>query len=223
MNATVKDVMTTRVVFVRQNATYKNMAAELREHHISGLPVLDDEGKVVGLVSEADLLAKEALDGEIPGRSGAILSRRERARATGETAADLMTRPPITITADDSAVQAARLMQGKRVKRLPVVAADGHLIGIVSRVDVLSVYGRPDGDIKLEITETVILGTILTDPARFTVTVKDGIVTIAGEPETRAVGRDIIDSIRHVGGVVAVRDRLSYPPVERSSSPRPLF
>jgi CBS-domain-containing membrane protein len=223
MNATVKDVMTTRVVFVRQDATYKNMAAELREHHISGLPVLDDEGKVVGLVSEADLLAKEALDGEIPGRSGAILSRRERARATGETAADLMTRPPITITADDSVVQAARLMQGKRVKRLPVVAADGHLIGIVSRVDVLSVYGRPDGDIKLEITETVILGTILTDPARFTVTVKDGIVTIAGEPETRAVGRDIIDSIRHVGGVVAVRDRLSYPPVERSSSPRPLF
>ena len=72
--------------------------------------MLDDAGKVVGVVSEADLLAKEALDGEIPGRSGGILSRRERAQATGETAADLMSSPPITITADDSVVQAARLM-----------------------------------------------------------------------------------------------------------------
>jgi len=223
MKATVKDVMTTRVVCVRQDAAYKNMAATLREHHISALPVLDEAGKVIGVVSEADLLAKEALDGEIPGRSGGILSRGQQAGATGETAAALMSSPPITTTADDSVVHAARLMQGKRVTRQPVVTTEGRLIGIVSRADVLSVYSRQDEDIRREITETVIPGTILTDPARFTVTVQDGIVTIAGEPETSAAGRDIIDSARHVDGVVAVRDRLSYPADEGSASPRLLF
>jgi CBS domain-containing protein len=223
MKATVKDVMTTRVVAVRQGATYKDMAAELQEHHISALPVLDDQGKVIGVVSEADLLAQEALDGEDLGVIDGILHRRERAKAAGVTAADLMTRPPITITADDTVAHAARLMYGRRVKRLPVVTADGRLIGIVSRADLLSVYSRPDEDIRREITETVILGTILTDPARFTVTVKDGIVTIAGKPETSAVGSDIIGSIRHVEGVVAVRDRLTYPPDERPSSPGPLL
>jgi CBS-domain-containing membrane protein len=220
MKANVKDVMTTRVVCVRQDATYKDMAAELREHHISALPVLDEADKVVGVVSEADLLAKEALDGEIPGRSGGILSRGERAKATGGTAGDLMTSPPITITANDGVVHAARLMQGKRVKRLPVVTTEGRLIGIVSRADVLSVYSRQDEDIRREIIETMVPGTILTDPTRFTVTVHDGIVTIAGEPETSTVGRDIVDSIRHVDGVVAVRDRLFYPAGEGSSSPR---
>ena len=223
MKATVKDVMTTRVVCVRQGATYKDMAALLREHRVSAFPVLDDEDRVIGVVSEADLLAKEALDGEIPGRRGGILPRRQRTKAAGETAADLMSSPPITITADDSVVHAARLMQGNRVKRLPVVTTEGRLIGIVSRADVLSAYGRPDEDIRQEIIETVILGTILTDPARFTVTVQDGIVTIAGEPETSAVGRDIVDCARHVEGVVAVRDRLSYPAGEGSSSPRLLF
>jgi CBS domain-containing protein len=223
MKATVKDVMTTRVVCVRQDATYKAMAALLREQRVSAFPVLDDEDRVIGVVSEADLLAKEALDGEIPGRFGAIMSRGERARATGETAADLMTRPAVMITADDTVVHAARLMRDKRVKRLPVVTTEGHLTGIVSRADVLSVYSRRGVDIRREIIETVILGTILTDPARFTVTVQDGIVTIAGEPETSAVGRDIVDCARHVEGVVAVRDRLSYPASEGSSSPRLQF
>ena len=98
-----------------------------------------------------------------------------------------MSRPPITITADDTVVHAARLMRGKRVKRLPVVTADGHLAGIVSRADVLSVYSRPDGDIKRDIIKTVIPDTLPTGPAGFTVTVANGIVTIEGQPETRDV------------------------------------
>ena len=214
MTATVKDVMTTHVVAVRRNATYKVMAASLQEHHISALPVLDDQDKVIGVVSEADLLTKQALDGGAPGHIGPLLHHRQLAKASGVTAADLMTRPPITIAADDTAAHAARLMYSRRVKRLPVVTSDGHLVGIVSRVDVLSVYSRPDRDIRQEITETLILGTFLTDPARFTVTVTDGIVTIEGEPETRTLGLELVDYIRHVEGVVAVRDRLSYPPGE---------
>ena len=102
-------------------------------------------------------------------------------------------------------------MHSRRVKRLPVTADDGTLIGIVSRADLLSVYSRPDADIRHEITQDLILGQLRCDPGTFTVTVKDGIVTIEGTPETPAVGRDIIDGARHVEGVVAVRDRLSYP------------
>jgi CBS-domain-containing membrane protein len=215
--AAVKDVMTTHVVAVRQDATYKIMVASLRGRHISALPVLDDQDKVIGMVSEADLLAKEALEVGPHGYAGGILPHKQRAKATGVTAAELMTRPAITITASDTAAQAARLMYGKRVKRLPVVTADGHLVGIVSRTDVLSVFSRPDADIRSEITETLLPGTFRTDPARFTVTVTNGIVTIEGEPETRTIGFDIIDSVRHVEGVVAVRDRLSYPLDERPS------
>lgn len=85
----------------------------------------------------------------------------------------------------------------------------------MSRADVLSVYSRPDVEIGHEITRGLIPETLLCDPGGFTVTVKDGIVTIEGTPETAAIGREIIDGARHVEGVVVVRDRLTYPPAAR--------
>jgi len=90
----------------------------------------------------------------------------------------------------------------------------------VSRGDVLSVYSRPDAEIRREITQDLILGKFLCNPDSFTVTVKDGIVTIEGAPETTPVGLDILDTVRHMEGVVGVRDRLSYPaePPYRSSA-----
>ena len=228
MGATVKDVMTTHVVAVRQNASYKDMAVRLREHRVSAFPVLDDEDKVIGIVSEGDLLTKEAFDGEVPGFFGGILHHREQGKAAGVTAADVMTTPAITIGPDETVAHAARVMYGRRVRRLPVVTPDGHLAGIVSRADLLSVYSRPEEAIKQEITENVMLDSFLVDPGRFTVTVKDGIVTVEGKPENSAVGNDIIEAIKHVDGVVAVRDRLTYPPLGRPmspglASPGPLF
>jgi CBS domain-containing protein len=222
MNAIVKDVMSTHVVAVRRNATFKEMAAKLHEQRVSAFPVLDDDNKVIGVVSEADLLTKEALAGEFPGAFHTMTHHREQVKAAALTAADLMTKPAVTISPDEPVSHAARLMYSRRVKRLPVVAEDGTLIGIVSRADVLSVYGRSDEAIRHEITEDLILETYLCDPAKFTVTVKDGIVTIEGAPETAAVGRDIIESARHVEAVVAVRDRLMYPPAERYT-PNPMF
>ena len=223
MNATVKDVMTTHVVAVRKNASFKDMAARLRQHRVSAFPVLDEDNKVVGVVSEADLLFKEALEFGVPGKLSSMLHQREQAKAAGIVAEDLMTKPPMTIGPDEFVTHAARLMYTRKVKRLPVVDADGRLIGIVSRADVLSVYSRPDEDIRHEITEGIILDTLLCDPSRFTVTVKDGIVTLEGMPETAVVGHDLIEETRHVEGVVAVRDRLSYPPAERpATSPDPL-
>jgi CBS domain-containing protein len=216
MNATVKDVMTTHVVAVRLNATYKEMTARLREFRVSAFPVLDDDNKVIGVVSEADLLAKEALEFSVPGPMGGILHGRERAKAAAVIAADLMTKPALTIGPHEPVSHAARLMYSRKVKRLPVVDDEGRLIGIVTRADVLSVYSRPDAQIRHDITDNVIIGTVFTDPARFTVTVKDGVVTVEGKPENVSVGRDMIEEIRHVEGVVAVRDRLSYPPEPRS-------
>jgi CBS domain-containing protein len=222
VNATVKDVMSTHVIAVRQNATFKEMAARLRQHRVSAFPVLDGDSKVIGVVSEADLLTREALDGELPGVFRTVTRHRETVKAAALTAAALMTSPAVTIGPDEPVTRAARLMYSRRVKRLPVTDKDGKLIGIVSRADVLSVYGRPDAGISHEITQDLILNTYLCDPAHFTVTVTDGIVTIEGAPETTAAGHDIIESARHVEGVVAVRDRLTYPSAEHHT-PNLLF
>jgi CBS domain-containing protein len=217
MRFTVKDVMSTHVVAARQGASFKEIAEKLREQRVSAFPVVDDDGKVIGVVSEADLLAKEALDGgsaDMPGMISGILQRKEQERAAGLTAGDLMTKPPVTVGPDDAVKHAARLMYARRVKRLPVTDAAGRLVGIVSRSDVLAVYSRPDEEIRKEIYDEVILNAFLADPARFTVTVHDGIATLEGEPDTAPLGREIVGRVRHVQGVVAVRDRLSYPPPE---------
>jgi CBS-domain-containing membrane protein len=211
MSTIVKDVMTTHVVTVRQNATYKDMAARLHQYRVGAFPVVDDENKVTGMVSGADLLTKEALEADVPGFIGGIRRHLEQPKAAGLTAADLMTAPAITVGADDDVAQAARLMHSRRVKQLPVISEDGHLIGIVSRADVLSVYDRPDA-----VIEKVLRNGFLVDPARFTITVKSGVVTLEGEPGTGLAGYDIVDAIRHMEGVVAVRNRLTYPPEERA-------
>jgi CBS-domain-containing membrane protein len=211
MSSTVKDVMSTHVIAVRPAAPYKEMAAMLHDQRVSAFPVIDNDSKVIGVISEADLLTKEALEGTVP-RTLLSMQERVRKQTNALTAADLMTKPAVTIGPDETVTHAARLMFDKRIKRLPVTSEDGTLIGIVSRADVLSVYSVPDAQIEREVSQDLILGTFLCDPAQFTVTVNEGVVTIAGTPETALVGRDIIDAIRHKEGVVAVRDRLHYPP-----------
>jgi CBS-domain-containing membrane protein len=210
----VKDVMTTRVVSVTKDTSFRDMAAALREHRVSAFPVLDDNEKVIGVVSETDMLAKEALGCEprvMPGMIAGLLRRKEYEKARGTTAGDLMTSPAVTVTPDDTLERVARLMYTRKVKRLPVVDANGHLTGIIGRSDLLSVFDRPDDEIRREILDQVIRRELATDPAAFTVVVKDGIVTVAGAAETSDFGHQIIQWVRHVQGVVAVRDRLSYP------------
>jgi CBS domain-containing protein len=216
MNATVNDVMTTTVVAVKRGASYKEIAALLRKYRVSAFPVLDDDQRVIGIVSEADLLAKEALNADRGGAITAMVHHKELQKADGVTAGDLMTSNVVTVKPDDTVEQAARLMYHLQVKRLPVVDAGGHLVGIVSRADLLTVFDRPDGEIRAEIVNDVILHEFLIDPALFAVTVADGVVTIQGTPETADLGRNLMNRIRHVTGVVAVRDELNWPPPERS-------
>ena len=208
MNAIVRDVMSAHPISVRKNAPFKEIAAWLREYRVSAFPVLDYDGTVIGVVSEADMLVKEALEVGHPGVR-ALMHRGAYRKAAGITAGDLMTSPAVTVGADDTVEHAARLMHARGLKRLPVVDTDGRLTGIVSRTDVLAVFDRPDEEIRLEIIGQVIPR--LSEPSWYAAQVKDGIVTLEGTPETVSIGHRVLDQVRHVQGVVAVRDRLVYP------------
>jgi CBS domain-containing protein len=208
---TVKDVMSTLPVWVSETASFQDIAARLRECRVSAFPVLDGHGKVIGIVSEADLLVKEAVlaePGGIAGLLAGLVHHASRAKAGGVTAAELMTSPAVTIGPDDTVEHAAKLMYDRKVKRLPVVDQDGRLVGIISRTDILAVFDRTDAQIREEIMTQVIAGR--SEPSCYSVIVKDGVVTMEGNPETAAIGRDLVSRARHVQGVVGVRDRLVY-------------
>ncbi len=208
MKATVGDVMTTRVIAVKRSADYKEICWVLRQHRVSACPVINDAGKVVGVVSEADLLYKVA-DPDPP--SGLIRLRwklGEESKVNAVTADQLMTSPAITIAPDAPVQVAARVMQDRRVRRLPVVGPGGMLVGIVSRTDLLSVYERPDSDIRDEIVSSIIAGEFRLDSAPFEVTVAAGVVTLAGPLPRMDTALALLARVRHAEGVVAVRDRL---------------
>ena len=210
MSATVKDVMTTSVVAVKRNADFKQIVSVLRRFRVSACPVINDAGHVVGVVSEADLLYKEAANGRSP--AGLVRLRwrlGEESKANAVTAGRLMTSPAVTIRPDASVAVAAKVMQDRWIKRLPVVSDDGLLIGIVTRSDVLSVYERPDDDILTEILTDVIAAEFGMAVSGFGVTVASGIVTISGLVEQPGAALALVARLRRVEGVVAVRDHLS--------------
>jgi CBS domain-containing protein len=215
MGSAVKDVMTTKVFCAEKEAPFAAIAAALRLYRVSAFPVVNEKGQVTGVVSEADLLAKEALEGgdaRMPGMITGILRHRELAKARGVTARDLMTVPAVTVSPDATVEHAARMMYLHRVKRLPVIDTDHRLIGIVSRTDVLSVFGRPDEDIRADVVATMAANDALAHPDTVAVAVKGGIVTFTGVPEPPEAGHQIVARARHIEGVVAVRDRFTYPP-----------
>jgi CBS domain-containing protein len=214
MTAAVKDVMTTQVIWVEQDTPFAAIASALRQHRASAFPVLNEAGEVIGVVSESDLLNKMALGGgedHMPGMIGGILRHKQLEKARGVTAAELMTAPPVTVSPEDTIEHAARLMYMRGVKRLPVVGVDGHLAGIVSRSDVLAIYGRSDAEIAEDIRTSVLSTEEPAVPGAFDVAVTEGVATLVGRPQTREQGHEIAFRTRHIQGVVAVRDRLEYP------------
>jgi CBS-domain-containing membrane protein len=217
--------MTTDVITVTGITAYKEIATRLRESRVSAFPVLDDDGRVAGVVSAADLLAKvsQADPGDRHRWSSGhwssghwfsgqhflseIRDRVQHAKAEGTVAADLMTAPAVTIGAGELVSSAARVMSARRIERLPVVGPDGRLAGIISRSDVLSVFRRPDEDIYQEIVRDVIADGFFMDPAGFRVTVENGAVTLEDSPGNAAAGRAIAERARHIEGVVTVHER----------------
>jgi CBS-domain-containing membrane protein len=208
---TVGDVMTRDVVSVRRFTPYKDIVRILLEHGVSAVPVLDEYHTVEGIVSEADLIDKEA------GQSGTypepweLLTRRGRsvqAKAQGTTAGELMSTPVITVGPDASLSQAARLMRKHAVKRLPVVDDHGAQVGIVSRADLLTPYLRPDEDLRDEVVQEVLIRQMAVEPFGIEVNVRDGEVTLTGELENDYVIQDTLRLTRELDGVVAVVDQL---------------
>src|SRR5215469_328386 len=207
MSWTVDRVMTRRVIAVQPTTGYKEIARLMAKQHVSAVPVVDvvgSEGRLVGIVSEADLLAKE----EAAGTSHQV-SRDPRAE--GRAAADLMTRPAITIRADGTVARAARLMLWDRVRVLPVVDPEGRLVGIVSRSDLLKIFLRSDESIRDEVQRHVLADQLGLEPDALEVWVSDGVVTLQGEAESAEQASRAVAGAGGVEGVVGVDDRLTWP------------
>jgi CBS domain-containing protein len=219
MHSLVKDLMTTQVVTVGPATPFKELVARLAEHRVSAVPVVDDAGLVLGVVSEADLLLKEEFpdpDADVP----LIWTKRRRAehdKAAAAVARDLMTVAVVSIAPDATVAEAARRLHTANVKRLPVVDRQGRLLGIISRSDLLKVFNRPDEAIRREIIDDVIVGEFMMDPERFFIQVHQGVAVLEGRVEQRSLIPWLVRAVRGVEGVVRVEDRLSYDVDDRDA------
>lgn len=209
MTLTVRDVMTTPVFSVTPETPLKDVAYLLVEHRISGVPVVDAAGAVLGVVSEADFLLKEGGQevarrrwfGRILGESHDTATRQAKVGAI--TAGEAMTSPAATIEADRSTMSAATLMVDRAVNRLPVVE-NGKLVGIVSRADLVRAFVRSDEQLAETIRQDVLLRVLWLDPNLFDVAVVNGVATIRGRVERRSIAEMIERAIRNVPGIVDV-------------------
>ena len=205
----VGEVMTKDVISVRATAGYKEIAEVMVRHGISAVPVTDPEGTVLGVVSEADLLAKLEYTDAVPRHP--LVCRRMRAdprKAAGDTVGELMRSPPVTVRPTDTVTAAARRMEAARVKRLPVVDEVGNLVGIVARRDLVRMYTRSDVELYAGISEAL-LRSLWVDPAELAMTVRAGVVTLAGHVDRRTMAEIVVAFVKATPGVVDVVDRLS--------------
>jgi CBS domain-containing protein len=209
----VSDVMTRDVVTATPRTPLKEVARQLVARRVSGLPVIDADGSVLGVVSEADILAKER--DRANGR-GSLLDRLFDVEGAdhkhdARDAADAMTSPAVTIRPDRTVAQAAATMLDRSINRLPVVDRDGTLVGIVTRADLVRAFVRDDEAIEREIRNDVLLRTFWSTPERFRVEVERGEVTIAGEVSDAESAQLLSHFVERVPGVLGVRSRVTWP------------
>jgi CBS-domain-containing membrane protein len=205
---TVADVMTRDVVVVGPDEDFKSCVKLMNLHEVSALPVVDRDGKPLGVVSESDLLAKE----RERGAKRPLLGIRwgEDDAAAGRTAGEMMTRPAICIGPSASIPEAARLMHREAVKRLPVVDSSGVLIGVVSRADLLKTFTRSDESIRRDIVDDVIKKALFIEPKTVHVDVSNGLVRVSGELESKSLCNLLVRMVERIEGTVAVDSTLTY-------------
>jgi len=208
----IEQVMTTDVVTVSPETPLKEVARILTSRRISGMPVCGTDGSVLGVVTEADILRKE--QGFVPEPGGLLGWLFEKADAEGarllaRTAAEAMTSPPVTIAPEASVNDAARVMTLRGINRLPVVA-DGRLVGIVSRADLVRAFHRTDEEIERELNEDVLLHTLWVSPDDVHVSVEEGVVTLVGRVENRTQAELVSAYARRVPGVVDVKSDVAW-------------
>ncbi|MFC8513246.1 CBS domain-containing protein [Streptomyces sp. NPDC057257] len=207
--------MTRSVAAVGRGAAFKDIVRTMQDRKVSAVPVVDGGNRVVGVVSEADLLPKEEFRDSDPDRYTQLRRLSDLAKAGSVTAGELMTSPALTVPADATLAQAAREMARARVKRLPVVDADGRLEGIVSRADLLKVFLREDEDIAEEVRREIVSYLFPAPASTVLVEVRDGVVTLGGRVHDTSLVPVAARLIRAVEGVVDVRFALDGP--ERSA------
>jgi CBS domain-containing protein len=187
----VRDVMSTRLIAVRPEEPLKELARLLVRNRIGGVPVTDTEGHVLGIVSEADLQP----------------TKEEAPLRPVRTAADVMTRPVITLTEDDTVTQAARVLQRHRIKRAPVLR-QGVLLGMITRSDLLRPYLRTDSEIRADVEEILFGDGLGLIPDRLDVRVESGVVRLHGLVTDRRQQAVTVRLARGVEGVIDVLDEL---------------
>ncbi len=211
----VREVMTRTVVSVRPETPLKDVAALMVEHGISGVPVVDEQGVVLGVVSEADFIVKErGLEGVRHRPLARFLGRADEARAEiakvqAATAGSAMSSPAITIEADRPVREAAAVMIERAINRLPVVE-DGRLVGIVTRADLVRAYLRPDDELERVIRDEVLVRELWVDPADIEVHVERGVVRLRGTVDRRSTAELVARHVARVEGVVAVDSELGW-------------
>ena len=212
----ISDLMTTDVVTTTADTPLRDIAQTLLEHEISGMPVCDDSGAVLGVVSEGDILFKER--GRLDPRGGFVgwllgsRPERELEKAQARTAGEAMSSPPITAAPFESSAAAARRMTEEGINRLPVVAMDGRLVGILTRTDLIRAFVRPDHVIATEIRDDVLRRVLWLAPGVIDVDVRDGEVDLAGELDTEAETEVLEKLVAKVPGVVSVRSAVTFRP-----------
>jgi CBS domain-containing protein len=207
----VGDLMTTDVMTIGPDAPLKEAATIMVRSGISGLPVVDDRRRVIGIITEADFVTAEAE------RSWGRQRRRllagffdEQKPKQSRTVGDAMTKDPHGIDRDSSVTEAARKMTELGVKRLPVMLPDGTLDGIISRADVMRAFARSDDELLDEIRTEVVGEVMELDDQDLTISVVDGIVTLAGSVATKSEARLLEELVVRVEGVVSVSSDLSW-------------
>ena len=208
----VEDVMTKEVVPVAEDTPFIEIVEAMAEHRIHAVPVVGEDGRVTGIVTDADLLRKhEYKEAEGPRTLLRLLrSRRTRAKAGAVDARGLMSSPVVTVSRDASIAEAARVLARHGHKQAPVVDADGRLAGIVTRADLLRGFLRSDDEIRDEIIQEVLVNRLWQDPASVAVRVQEGVVQLTGRVERRSMIPVLVRMTAATEGVVDVQELLYY-------------
>lgn len=208
---TVGDVMTRGVVTAHEGALFKEVAVALDRNRISGVPVIDSDRRVLGVVTASDLLTRIAGGNRpVPRGHRYAAGQENRRKQHATTAKELMTSPAITTTSRTTIADAARLAAKTRVRTLPVVDQGGVLIGIVTRGDLIKLFLRKDEDIRQAIERDVVRSPDVAGRGRVRVQVEEGVVTLSGSVDTDGTARRIAYDAAQVVGVVDVHDKLEF-------------
>lgn len=198
----VVDVMTSDVITVRANTTITEAARLMFRHRISGLPVCDADSCLIGMITEADFLRLE------------VARHSDDEVEPVETVGEVMTQNVMTIQPSAELSDAARLMVHEDINRLPVVDGDARMLGIISRLDVVAAFTRPDDVIEDEIREDVLRRIMAVDLDAIDVAVGSGVVTFTGTIGTRAEAALLEELVRRLDGVLRVENRLIWSPTD---------